>query len=61
MQFSIRIEADPAGYSEGTYGYIITGDDALQSTWIDGGYGSEQQAETAAKRHVRRLREAHYA
>lgn len=46
---NITIIENPEGYSDGSWGYVITIGDA---TWLAGGYPSREQAEAAARRRV---------
>lgn len=55
---TIEIERDPAGYSPGTYGYIIRREDPAGDSlmWTDGGHASEEHAKECAQRRVREIR-----
>ena len=50
--FTIKIETDPPGYSEGTFGYLVSRGTSL---WCDGGYATAAHARAAAKKLVRAL------
>lgn len=59
--YKLRIEENPGGYSEGTYGYVIervedgapTGD-----LWFDGGYSSRELAREAGAARRDEIQEA---
>ena len=47
---SITIQANPAGYHSGSFGYTVTIGDRL---WFDGGFNSKSEARRAAKLYAR--------
>jgi hypothetical protein len=51
--YTLEIEADPDGYSDGTWGYIVC--NANNDIWFDGGFPSRERAKEAGRTRIARI------
>lgn len=52
-EYTLEIETDPAGYSEGTWGYIVR--NSIDDVWFDGGFESREHAYEDGRALIARL------
>jgi hypothetical protein len=52
-EYTLEIETDPAGYSDGTWGYIVR--NSSDDVWFDGGFASRERADEAGRDRIARI------